>query len=90
VCEDIILETAKLAIEPISTFMLKVSAFRLRASHHSGATKEYLYKQNFATPGSFCIISYYRSHTNCIQFFQRNASENNETCVGKNEQLFRR
>ena len=48
ICEDLILETAKACIEPISSFMLKVSAFQLRNKQLSN--KEYLYKQNFATP----------------------------------------
>jgi hypothetical protein len=49
VCEDVILDAAKTAIEPISSFMLKVSAFRLRVAGRSNA--EILSKQNFATPG---------------------------------------
>ena len=50
VCEDVILDAAKTAIDPISSFMLKVSAFRLRSSGRSNELLS-LSKQNFATPG---------------------------------------
>jgi hypothetical protein len=51
VCEDLILENAKAALEPVSSFLLKVSAFRLRNEARNLASKELLIRQTFAQPG---------------------------------------
>lgn len=51
VCEDLILETARAALDPLSSFLLKVSAFRLRHANRDGTARELLRNQNFATPG---------------------------------------
>ncbi|KAJ3301873.1 hypothetical protein HDU76_005617 [Blyttiomyces sp. JEL0837] len=38
VCEEMILDTAKLAVEPVASFMIKVTAFKLKSERVSGAT----------------------------------------------------
>ncbi|KAJ3287812.1 Golgi transport complex subunit 3 [Borealophlyctis nickersoniae] len=47
VCENFILETAKACVEPVSSFMLKVAAFRLRSETQSSVP---LSSQTFASP----------------------------------------
>ncbi|CAG8824518.1 28853_t:CDS:2, partial [Dentiscutata erythropus] len=50
ICEDFIFDSSKAAIEPLSSFLVKVSAFRLRndlkAVHHQTLLKN----QKFAQP----------------------------------------
>ncbi|KAJ3225402.1 Golgi transport complex subunit 3 [Clydaea vesicula] len=52
VCEDLILENAKSSLEPISSFLIKVSAFKLRNEAKPLTQKELLVKQNFAQAGA--------------------------------------
>ncbi|KAJ3389292.1 Golgi transport complex subunit 3 [Lobulomyces angularis] len=52
VCEDLILENAKSSLEPISSFLIKVSAFKLRNETKPLTQKELLVKQNFAQAGA--------------------------------------
>jgi hypothetical protein len=53
VCEDVILETVKEGAGPVSSFLLKVSAFQLRVAGRGSGSVEKLSDQNFATPGEF-------------------------------------
>jgi hypothetical protein len=45
-CEELILNVAKAVIEPVSSFLLKASAFKIRQDRFSQ-----LKNQPFATPG---------------------------------------
>ncbi|KAH6567492.1 hypothetical protein BASA60_009022 [Batrachochytrium salamandrivorans] len=56
VCEDLILETAKSSVEPISAFMLKVSAFRLRNNSRPMSSRDVLKNQSFAQPNQIGAI----------------------------------
>ncbi|XJO73885.1 hypothetical protein BDV3_004794 [Batrachochytrium dendrobatidis] len=56
VCEDLILETAKSAVEPVSSFMLKVAAFRLRNDARPASSRDYLRNQSFAQPNQIGVI----------------------------------
>ena len=47
-CEEMIIEIAKAALEPLTSFLLKVSAFRIRKSGESR-----LSDQPFANAGTF-------------------------------------
>ena len=62
-CEDVILDAAKTAVKHISSFMLKVSAFRLRNASSARNNVEILSKQNFASPGMIC---HYNIRSSCF------------------------
>ncbi|KAI8930236.1 Sec34-like family-domain-containing protein [Entophlyctis helioformis] len=55
-CEDLILETAKGAVEPVASFMLKVSAFRLRNDARPPASRDTLQNQSFAQPNQIGVV----------------------------------
>ncbi|KAL2918197.1 Golgi transport complex subunit 3 [Polyrhizophydium stewartii] len=56
VCEDLILETGKAATDPISAFMLKVSAFRLRNEARPFGSRDMLKNQSFAQPNQIGVV----------------------------------
>ncbi|KAI8811510.1 Sec34-like family-domain-containing protein [Cladochytrium replicatum] len=57
VCEEFILETAKACVEPISSYMLKVSAFKITNESKPRPSREPVYKQSFAHPSNVVAIS---------------------------------
>ncbi|CAG8743315.1 6616_t:CDS:2, partial [Acaulospora morrowiae] len=65
VCEEFILDNSKLAIEPLSSFLLKVSAFRLRNDlrevHHQTSLKN----QKFAQPDK--VIEVYETFQETVK-----------------------
>ncbi|RUP45831.1 LOW QUALITY PROTEIN: Sec34-like family-domain-containing protein, partial [Jimgerdemannia flammicorona] len=56
VCEEFILETVKAAVEPVASFLLKVSAFRLRNDLKPVNQKLLLREQPFALQGESSIF----------------------------------
>ncbi|KAJ3055112.1 Golgi transport complex subunit 3, partial [Quaeritorhiza haematococci] len=56
ICEDFILETARGCVEPVSAFLLKISAFRLRNEQKALNAREALSSQSFAQPAQVLQI----------------------------------
>ncbi|KAJ3231513.1 hypothetical protein HDU78_007700 [Chytriomyces hyalinus] len=57
-CEDMILDTVKVCVEPVSSFMIKVTAFRLKGMKAGGAASgEKLGMQAFASPQKCVQVS---------------------------------
>jgi hypothetical protein len=61
VCEEMILETAKAVVDPVSSFMIKVTAFKLRAERAAASSTSApigrLGMQGFASPQQCVAIS---------------------------------
>ncbi len=51
ICEEFITESAQAATEPLSSFILKVSAFKIRNNLKQIHQQTLLKNQNFAEPG---------------------------------------
>ncbi|CAI2174129.1 14468_t:CDS:10 [Funneliformis geosporum] len=65
ICEEFITESAQAAIEPLSSFILKVSAFKIRNNLKPINQQTLLKNQNFAKPAK--IVEVYESFQNSVQ-----------------------
>ncbi|CAG8456803.1 818_t:CDS:10 [Funneliformis caledonium] len=65
ICEEFITESAQAAIEPLSSFILKVSAFKIRNNLKPKNHQTLLKNQSFADPAK--IVEVYESFQNSVQ-----------------------
>lgn len=64
VCEDLILETARASADPVASFMIKVTAFRLRSERAGSASVGRLGAQGFASVAKcFEVVKAFKDST---------------------------
>ncbi|CAG8514323.1 7608_t:CDS:10 [Paraglomus brasilianum] len=77
VCEEFIMESAKAAVEPLSSFLVKVSAFRLRNDLKPLHQQTRLKSQNFAQPVNIVEVyeTFRQSVTSRLRFIVSKMSD---------------